>query len=116
METELIITDTRKKMIQQKPKHKFIKGPIPYKWIQAACKLGANEGRIAWVLWFMSGVSKGIPFKLTNKRVKDFGIGRRQKYLALARLEKEGLILQEKSTGASSTITLVELSAKELSY
>ena len=75
METELIVTSARRGVIQhQQSLRKFVKGPIPFKWIQTASLLGANEARLAWLLWFMHGVNRGASFTISNNRAKGFGI------------------------------------------
>ena len=111
METELITTNTRKKIIQhQQLLRKFIKGPIPFKWIQTASCLGANEARLSWLLWFMHGINKGSTFTISNKRAKEFGIERRQKLRALSSLKKAGLISIEWRLGKSQKITIKSIS------
>lgn len=108
METELIITTSRREIIQrQKSPRKFVKGPIPFKWIQTASLLGANEARFAWLLWFMYGVNKGASFTVSNSRAEGFGIERRQKYRALSSLKKAGLISIDYRLGTAQKITVI---------
>ena len=108
METELMMTNARKEIVQhQQSLRKFVKGPIPFKWIEAASRLGANESRLSWLLWFMHGVTKGASFTVSNDRAKRFGIERRQKYRALASLEKAGLISIDCRSGTAHKITVI---------
>ena len=108
METELVMTNTRREIIQrQQSLRKFIKGPIPFKWIQTASLLGANEARMAWLLWFLYGVNKGAAFTVSNNRAAEFGIERRQKYRALSSLEKAGLISVKGRPGTAQKITII---------
>ena len=108
METELIVTNARRGIIQhQQSLRKFVKGPIPFKWVQTAALLGANEARLAWLLWFMHGVTKGASFTVSNNRAEGFGIERRQKYRALSSLEKAGLISIVCRSGTAQKITVI---------
>jgi len=106
METELVMTKSRLESLKRQ-QSQFVKGPIPLTWIREASTLGANESRLAWLLWFMYGVTKGGSFTLPNKRVEGFGIERRQKYRALSSLKKAGLISIEWSLGKSQKITII---------
>lgn len=92
MQEELILTDTHKRAMRKKLNGTFVKGPIPRKWIEKACKLGGQEARLAWEIWYRHGLNRGKGFLISNIIVKSVGLNRQAKGKALDRLAAAGLI------------------------
>ena len=44
---------------------KFIRGPIPLDWIQAAIPLGRKSIHVVLALWYSAGFNRSNPVKLT---------------------------------------------------
>ena len=80
-------------------------GKMPMHWITQAHK--ADALYVAIVLYRLSAINKGGPFKFTNIECKRRGISRHTKYRALVALEKAGLIeVLERRNGANPIITI----------
>lgn len=45
---------------------RFVKGPIPLNWVQAAANLPGKSVHVAIVLWFLAGIKKSQTVKLTQ--------------------------------------------------
>ena len=92
------------------PKHKegelFLKGPIPWKWLQIAAKLPGKSLQISIALWFRAGITKSRVIKLTNVLLGSLGVDRFAKSRGLMYLEQAGLISIKRTFGKNPTITL----------
>ena len=86
--------------------NRFIKGPIPLKWIIAASKLSGKTLHISMVLWFLKGVNKNYTVKLSGKLIRSFGVSRSTLYRGLNNLEKAGLITVQRKMGQSPMVTI----------
>ena len=63
------------KMKDSKSAHKgsrFIRGPIPVKWLKLAVEVGAVP--VALGLWYQAGLSKQNRFKLQPERLREVGV------------------------------------------
>ena len=85
----------------------FVMGPVPLLWVMQACYLGAREARLAWACWFLHGVNKGEPFKLSNIWAGRFGLSRDVKTKAIQSLVDAGLIKVDQSPGCAPVITVL---------
>lgn len=85
----------------------FLKGPIPYPWIRSASKLGGKSLHVGVLLWMISGMQKNKTFKLQLKFFRDCKISRTTLYSSLRNLESIGLIIVHKSTGKTSSVTII---------
>ena len=86
---------------------RFIKGPIPLKWILTASKLPGKSLEISMVLWFLKGVIRNNTVKLSGKLVRSFGVSRSTLYRGLAEMEKAGLISIKRQIGRSPMVTIL---------
>jgi hypothetical protein len=79
--------------IQPKPASRlFIKGPIPFDWLQKANSLGGSTGTIAIGLWFYVGINSSKYFKVDSKLDRFTGVSRQTRQSALQKLQSAGLI------------------------
>ncbi len=88
-------------------REKFIKGPIPLKWLTTAASLSPTAVKLGLVIWFLSGLTKQKTVKLTNRYLNEFAIHRTSKYKNLKRMEKAGLIRISQRKGESPMVTIV---------
>ena len=92
------------------PKHKegelFLKGPIPWKWLQIAAKLPSKSLQISIALWFRAGIDKSREIKLTNVLLNSLGVDRFAKSRGLKHLEQAGLISIKRTFGKNPIIIL----------
>ena len=70
----------------------FLKGPIPFDWLQKANSLGGSTGIVATGLWFYVGLSRSKSFKIDSKLDGLTGVSRQTRQSALQKLEAAGLI------------------------
>ncbi len=91
-----------------KPGEKFLKGPIPWKWIVLAARQPGKALHVAIALWFLSGMLKSGRIKLNNILSKTLGVTRYAKHRSLSSLEQAGLISVEQSRGKSPVVTLLD--------
>lgn len=70
----------------------FIKGPIPFNWLQKANSLGGSTGIVGIGLWFYVGINGSKYFKVDSKLDRFTGVSRQTRQSALQRLQSAGLI------------------------
>jgi DNA-binding MarR family transcriptional regulator len=97
------------------PSHKkgerFLKGPIPWKWITEAASISGNAVRVSMAIWHLAGMMKTDTVKLSNKILAELGVDRSGKYRTLDRLETAGLISLKKRPGCSPEVTILKVSS-----
>ncbi len=88
---------------------KFVKGPIPYAWLERAGRLPGKALHVALGLWWMTGLccSRTFPFK--RKAAGAFGASKDATYDALRNLEKAGLISVVRHRGRSPVVTILAI-------
>jgi DNA-binding MarR family transcriptional regulator len=95
-ETHLVWDKERRKFVpadrQKSLLAKFLKGPIPWSWIEKACRLSGKSLAVGLCLWRLAGATKSKTIKLSNSEVAALGIDRHAKTRALKQLEAAGLI------------------------
>ena len=89
---------------------RFVKGPLPYTWMQRAGQLPGKALHVALGLWFKKGVCGSITFTFKPKEATAFGASIDAVYDALERLEAAGLIRVERHRGRSPTVTILAAS------
>jgi hypothetical protein len=62
----------------------FLKGPIPWAWLQRATPLRGKALAVGLVLWFLKGLRKQSTVRLEPSKVRSLGLSRRQCYLGSA--------------------------------
>ena len=85
----------------------FIKGPIPFNWLQNANALGGSTGIVAMGLWFYVGLHQSKHFKIDSKLDAFTGITRQSRQHALDRLQYAGLIWYQNHHGAYPTVEVI---------
>jgi hypothetical protein len=89
-------------------KELFLRGPIPMKWLERAAALPGKSLHLALALWWLDGVVKVKPFKLTGKVLDLLHVSRDATDAGLRRLEQEGLIRVDRATGRRPLIAIVK--------
>jgi hypothetical protein len=94
--------------LQEAPKaDAYIKGPIPIKWLDKAAKLPGKALNVALALWWLYGMAKRKPFKLTQQALDFMHVGRDAVGDGLTRLEQAGLIQVERKPGQRPAISII---------
>ena len=91
-----------------KPGEKFLKGPIPWKWIVPAARQPGKALHVAIALWFLAGILKSRQIRLNNILLRTLGVTRYAKHRGLLSLEKTGLVSVEQLRGKSPIVTLLD--------
>lgn len=92
----------------RKPPKRFIKGPIPLEWIQAAARLPGRSLHVGLVLWYLAGVRRSKQGPISYTVASYFGLNRHTVYRGLARLEEAALITVSRKHGRRLGFSLME--------
>ena len=87
--------------------NRFLKGPVPWKWIVRAFQLRGKALLLGLCLWRLRGATGRSTVWLSNSELKPFGIDRAAKSRGLAALEKAGLVAVNREAGRWPIITLL---------
>ena len=97
------------------PKSKlFLRGPIPLDWLEVAAKLPGKSLNIAIALWWLHGLNKSSPLKLTKKSLEIMNVKRDAQRTALIHLENAGLISVVRKLGQRPIVCILDLSKNSL--
>ncbi|MEO8901138.1 MAG: hypothetical protein ABI488_05650 [Polyangiaceae bacterium] len=83
----------------------FLRGPIPWWWLQAAMKLPGRAlavGVAAWLQAGLRGTTERLPVNLSR-----VGVDRSRASRGLAALERAGLVQVERRPGRPPLVTLM---------
>lgn len=94
--------------VESNKKKSFLRGPIPMEWLDKAAGLPGKTLHVAIALWWLHGMSKEKPFKLTRKALGHLHIARDAAHDSLARLEQQGLIAVERKAGQRPLILILD--------
>ena len=75
----------------------FLKGPIPWPWIEAAARLPGKALAVGLVLWREAGMEGSGSVKLTTAKLAGLNLDRAGKARALKGLEAAGLVHVERN-------------------
>ena len=95
------------KLISAPKKSLFLAGPIPLDWLHKAAELPGKSLNVAFAIWWLNGMAKGKPLKLTPLSLNSFCVKREAASAALNRLEMAGLIHLQRSLGKRPTISIL---------
>lgn len=92
-----------------RPGEKFLKGPIPLKWLTLAAPLPGKALHVAIALWFQGGVEKSPTVRLNLSRLQVFGVERSAGSRALERLSARRLVTVAHRRGCAPIVTILEV-------
>ena len=98
---------TTRKLVESPKAALFLRGPIPLAWLGSAAALPGKSLHVGIALWWLHGMAKGKPFKLTQKALQTLNIERDAASAALVRLEQAGLIRVVRQPGQRPTVSMV---------
>ena len=98
---------TSGKLVSAPKKSLFLAGPIPLDWLHKAAELPGKSLNVAFAIWWLNGMAKGKPLKLTRLSLNSFCVKREAASAALNRLETAGLIRVQRSLGKRPTISII---------
>ena len=86
---------------------RFLKGPVPLPWLEAAARLPGKSLHAGIALWYAAGLARSASVPLSNIAGLRFGLDRNAKYRALDWLEGAGLIIVERKLGRAPVVTIL---------
>ena len=98
---------TTRKLVESPKAALFLRGPIPLDWLGSAAALPGKTLHVGIALWWLHGMAKGKPFKLTQKALQTLNVERDAASAALARLEQAGLIRVVRKLGQRPMVSVV---------
>jgi len=102
---------TVKKLPRHKAGEKFLKGPIPRKWLEEAARLPGKALHVAIELWFWAGIIGPHGIRLKGANLLSLGVKRHSGYRAINELEGAGLISVKRVAGRKPVINLNDISS-----
>lgn len=85
---------------------RFIRGPIPFLWMQRANELPGKAGTVGLSLWFLKGVKQSDTFAVTSEAKALAGCGRHAFARGLKALADAGLVTVQARPGAHPVVTV----------
>ena len=93
------------------PRHergsRFVRGPIPFDWLRVALAFGGKAGNLSWAMWWLAGMERTNPIKLTRRVLLDFGISPRAARRLLIDFERAGLVAVDRKRGRGPIVVLL---------
>jgi len=104
------LPQSRPRSIKTKVPHhrkgeRFLKGPIPWRWLQLAMRLPGKSFVVGIGLWYLAGLGKSGCVAYSARKV---GLPRNTVYRGLRRLEGAGLVAVERAAGRSPRVTILD--------
>jgi len=103
------------KLVESPKAGLFLRGPIPLDWLGSSASLPGKTLNVGIALWWLHGMAKGKPFKLTQKALQTLNVERDAASAALVRLEQAGLIRVVRQPGQRPTVSMVSVVGVETS-
>jgi hypothetical protein len=88
---------------------KFLKGPVPWDWLEVAARLPAKCLVVGLCIWRLAGATRSETIKLSNKECEALGVSRYAKSRALKHLEAANLIKVEHHRGRFPRVTILRV-------
>ena len=86
----------------------YLRGPIPWPWLQVAASLGSGALATGLAVWHLKALNKSSKFRASLNQLRKWtGLSQKVTRDGLHRLEEAGLVLVDRPKGRSPTITLV---------
>jgi hypothetical protein len=101
-----IVSATTAKLTQQRS-DRYLRGPVPLAWLEAAARLPGRALQVGLALWYLVGVTKSATVSLSSVRLAAFGVDRSAKRRALAALAGAGLVTLDQAPGRNPAVTVI---------
>ncbi len=88
---------------------RFLKGPIPWSWVDRAMKLRGKAFHVGIILWQEVGYRKSRSVKLRMSAVDKAGFSRRTAKRALRELEAADLVKIDRKPGQLLQVEILEV-------
>lgn len=99
----------RRRPPRHRPGQKFLKGPIPWDWLDRAGRLPGRALAVGLVLWQRAGVQRSRTVRLCQASVAEMGLNEDAVRRGIRRLEGERLIEVARMAGRGLEVTILEV-------
>jgi hypothetical protein len=96
---------------RHRPGEKFLRGPIPWDWLQHAARLRGSALHAAVLLWFEAGCRKSQTVSINLTRAAEFRLSPDTMSRALRELETAGLVSVQRPPGRCLQVTILDAPA-----
>jgi hypothetical protein len=93
---------------RHRPGERFMRGPIPWSWLERAAILPGKALQVSLVIWQIAGCSRRRTVKLSLVRV-GLGVNEQAARRAIYRLEQAGLISVVRKPGHALEVVLLDV-------
>ncbi len=93
---------------RHRPGERFLKGPIPWRWLTKAARLPGKALHVAIALWFWAGIKRSAAVAFPISQLRLLGVSRYAAYRGLLALERVGLVSVCRHSGRRSLVTLLD--------
>ena len=88
---------------------RYLKGPVPWPWLQRAMCASGNALSVGIVLWYLAGMEGSLTFGVTIPRIaRETGLAERTCQRAVRALDDEDLIQVDRPPGRKMQVTIIE--------
>ena len=95
---------------------RFVRGPIPAEWLQAAARLPGRALHAAMAICYLDGFERTGTVHLRPSVRDAYGLDRYSSARALKHLEQAGLVTVARKPGAAPTVTILKLELAARKY
>ncbi len=99
---------TRRRISQDRQTGEFLKGPLPWAWLEAAARLPGRTLHVGIILWHLSSLTRNRQVTLSRRYLDRFEISRHIAYRALVKLEGAGLVAVQRCRGRRPVVSILE--------
>ncbi|MBN1908504.1 MAG: hypothetical protein JW818_02085 [Pirellulales bacterium] len=96
----------RPKAPRHKPGNLFLKGPIPWSWLEKAMRLPGKALAVALVVWHLCGLKKSSTVHMEPSKIRSAGMSPRVARRGLKSLENAGLVAVDRHPGRAPDVTI----------
>jgi len=98
----------RRKTLRRQPSGLFLKGPVPWRWLQQAARLPGRALAVGMALWLLVGLRKRHNVRLSPSKTRSLGISPRAARRGLKALERATLVAVDRHRGRSPDVTVLD--------
>src|SRR5262245_12397690 len=96
---------------RHQPGERFLRGPVPWAWLEAAARQPGKGLHVGVVLWQLVGMKRSACVTLNLSRLSTIGVSRYAASRGLKALRAACLVKFEERTGRAARVTVLDVSA-----
>jgi hypothetical protein len=97
---------------RHRPGEKFLKGPIPWAWLDSAGRLPGKALAVGLLLWKRAGVARKRTIRLCLANSRALGLNRDSARRGIRALERANLVEVRRRPGQALDVTILEVRAE----